>query len=49
MSDIQTPDFSAEGSVAVGSFQWSTEHALAGIAVGALALLWIIRFTFPKP
>lgn len=49
MSELQTPDFTAEGSVSVGAFRWSTEHAVAGIAMGALALVWAIRFTFPKP
>lgn len=49
MSDLQTPDFSAEGSVAVGSFGFQTEHAVAAVGMGAIALLWVIRFIFPKP
>lgn len=47
MTDIQTPDF--EGRVQVGAFQFQTEHALAAMALGALALLWVLRFAFPRP
>lgn len=47
MTSLQTPDLSAE--VEVGSFGVKTEQAVAGIAIGALGLLWFLRLAFPTP
>lgn len=46
-TNLSTPEF--EGSVRVGSFGLQTEHALAAIGIGALGLVWAIRFVFPRP
>lgn len=49
MTDIQTPDFTASASVGVGSLGLATEHAVVGLGLGAIALLWVIRFGLPRP
>lgn len=44
---LTTPEL--EGSVRVGSFGLNTEHAVAALGLGALGLLWFLRYAFPKP
>lgn len=44
---LSTPDFQAQ--VEVGSLGLQTEHALAALGLGALGLVWAIRFIFPRP
>lgn len=49
MTDIQTPDVAASADITIGGGGFQTEHALALIALGVLALLITIRFSFPTP